>query len=390
MRRVRPRLLVIPEFTATGGTRTFFLTIARYYSRSPFDVYVALENGQIDPEIERIIRECNLRLLKRRSCVRPASFMSKFPFCVIAGWLEARPLIARIRPDLLVVSAESAGRWLALLASVQRVIFFVHSYPEFRTGKSLRDWVRRQVFSRFVSSSNTIVTVSNFARRQLLAAWTRDGESANIKVIPNTTRPDMPERSLRARGESGVINVITMGHVVTYKNPYLWIHVAEEVVREETTVSVRFLWAGDGPLLEECRSTVHARGLGDFLEFVGPVGNVAEFLEMGDIYFQPSDNESQGISVLEAMRFGLPCVVTAVGGMPESVRNGETGFVVPAGDIKGLASAISALVRDAGFRDRLGYAGSQRYSAEYSFSLWESRMRHLHQERLAEFCSPQS
>jgi glycosyltransferase involved in cell wall biosynthesis len=93
--------------------------------------------------------------------------------------------------------------------------------------------------------------------------------------------------------------------------------------------------------------------------------------------------ESQGISVLEAMRSGLPCVVTAAGGLPETVQDGETGIVVPPGDVAGLASAISALIRDPDLRQRLGSAGRRRYLADYSYSLWESRVRQLHEEMLA-------
>ena len=115
------------------------------------------------------------------------------------------------------------------------------------------------------------------------------------------------------------------------------------------------------------------------MQFVGPISNVAEILDVGDIYLQPSEVESQGISVLEAMRFGLPCVVTAVGGLPETVRDGETGFVAPPGDSGALASAILELIRNPGLRHRLGIAGSQRYFTEYSFSIWESRMRRLHE-----------
>jgi len=381
--RGRPRLLVVPEFSATGGTRTFFLTIARYYARSPFEVYVALEDWQIDPEIERIARECNLRLVQRRSLVRPKSLMARFPLYLIAGWLEVRPLVSQLQPDLLVVSVGTPDRWLALLAASPSILYFVHSYPEAIMGSPWRAWVKLQVISRILSSGKKLVTVSNFARRQILAAWTRDGRSANIQVIPNTTRPDMPERPQRTRAESGAVNVITMGHVVSYKNPHLWLDVAEAVVRRNGGGRLRFLWAGDGVLLEECRSAAQRRGLSDLVQFVGPTGNAARFLETGDIYFQPSDKESQGISVLEAMRFSLPCVVTAVGGLQETVQDGETGFVVPPGDVEGMAAAIFALVRDAGLRRRLGHAGSQRYAAEYSFRLWESRVRRLHEEMLA-------
>lgn len=387
---MRPRVLLIPEFGAAGGTRSFFLTIARYYSESPYEVYVALEDGQIDPLIEKTVRECNLTLVRRKPLARSSSFVARFPLNLIRGWLEVRPLIAQLKPHLVTVSVGTPDQWLGLLASGPRTIYFVHSYPQDMTTKSWRDRIKRQAISRLLSSGNTLVTVSEFARRRILDTWTRDGKSADIRVIPNTTRPDMPERSRRAQGEPGFATVATMGHVVAYKNPRLWLDVAEHVVRATPTVNVRFRWAGDGPLLEECRSTAKERRLGDNVQFVGHVSDAAGFLDRADIYFQPSDVESQGISVLEAMRFGLPCVVTAVGGLPETVRDGETGFVVPPGDVEGLSSAILALIRDPDLRQRLGSAGRRRYSIDYSYSLWESRMRQLHEEVLGASLRPRT
>jgi glycosyltransferase involved in cell wall biosynthesis len=376
-------VLLIPEFGSAGGTRTFFLTIARYYSESPFEVYVALEDGQIDPGIEKAVRECNLILVRRRAPARTSSFLARFPLNLIRGWLEIRPLIAQLRPHLVTVSVGTLDLWLGLLASGPRTIYFVHSYPEVNTAKPWRNWIKRQVIGRILSRRNALVTVSEFARRRLLDAWTRDGKPADIRVIPNTTRPDMPETARRHPAKPKPITVITLGHIVAYKNPRLWLDVAERVIRAMPTVDVKFLWAGDGPLLEECRSTAKERGLGDNVRFVGLVSDAAEFLDIGDIYFQPSDMESQGISVLEAMRSGLPCVVTAAGGLPETVQDGETGIVVPPGDVAGLASAISALIRDPDLRQRLGSAGRRRYLADYSYSLWESRVRQLHEEMLA-------
>jgi len=384
MQGVRPRLLVVPEFSATGGTRTFFLTIARYYSRTPYEVYVALEDSQIDPEIEKAARECNLTLVARRSLLKPNSLMARFPLHLIAGWLEVRPLVSRLKPDLLVVSVGTPDRWLAVLASGLNLIYFVHSYPDPIPGSWWRKWIKLQVISRMLSCGKTLVTVSHYARRQILAVWTRDGQSASIQVIPNTTRPDMRDRSHDRIAQPAVVSVITMGHVVAYKNPHLWLDVAERVVRGGAAAKVKFSWAGDGPLLEECRSAAKERGLGDLVKFLGPTDDAAQFLETGDIYFQPSAMESHGISVLEAMRFSLPCVVTAVGGLPETVQDGVTGFVVP-GNVNALALAIATLVRDAGLRHQLGHAGSKRYAAEYSFPLWESRIRRLHDEMLFGF-----
>lgn len=379
---MRPRVLLIPEFGSAGGTRTFFLTIARYYSGSPYEVYVALEDGQIDPVVEKTVRDCNLKVVRRRPLGRTLPLLARFPLNLIRGWLEVRPLIARLEPNLVAMSVGTPDQWLGTLASGSRRIYFLHSYPQDMTSKSWRDRIKRLVISRLLSSGNTLVTVSQFARRRILEAWTRDGKSADIRVIPNTTRPDFPEKQGHAREGLGV-TVATMGHVVAYKNPRLWLDVAEHVLRAIPAVDVRFRWAGDGSLLEECRSSARERGFGDRVQFLGQVSDAAEFLDGAEIYFQPSDVESQGIAVLEAMKFGLPCVVTAAGGLPETVRNGETGYVLPTGDVSGLASAILTLIRDPGLRHRLGSAGSRRYAAEYSYALWESRMRGLHEEMLA-------
>ena len=99
---------------------------------------------------------------------------------------------------------------------------------------------------------------------------------------------------------------------------------------------------------------------------------------MSDIYFQPSLIESHGLSVVEAMRYGLPCVVSNTGGLPESVVNGKTGHVVGANDIDGMVDQIVLLLRNPALRETMGRAGCERYETCFEEHKWNEQMSDIH------------
>ncbi len=147
--------------------------------------------------------------------------------------------------------------------------------------------------------------------------------------------------------------VLTVGHVVDYKNPVLWLEVAEKVI-SAFGGRVKFVWVGGGSMLEEMRRIVLEHGLGDNVKFVGHLEEIERFYKNATVYFQPSLIESQGISVIEAMSFGLPCVVSNVGGIPEIISDGFNGFVCNADDIDGFANSITKLIKDQALSETMG------------------------------------
>lgn len=107
-------------------------------------------------------------------------------------------------------------------------------------------------------------------------------------------------------------------------------------------------------------------GLEDAVRLPGEREDVPAILQMADIVVHPSHQEGFSNAILEAMTAGRPVVATAVGGNPEAVVEGETGFLVPARDPEALAAAIGRLAEDRELRGRMGAAGRARIELEFS------------------------
>ena len=157
----------------------------------------------------------------------------------------------------------------------------------------------------------------------------------------------------------------TVGNLTPWKNHGLLLDAA--ALLRARGVACRFLVAGGGPLAGAMRRYADARGLGSAVSFLGPVPVVERVLSVMDVFVLSSSVEGMPTALLEAFASGLPCVVTDVGGNPEFVRNGETGFVVPPDDAEAMASRIEYLLchRDeAAAMGRRGQADVRRYTVE--------------------------
>jgi glycosyltransferase involved in cell wall biosynthesis len=123
----------------------------------------------------------------------------------------------------------------------------------------------------------------------------------------------------------------------------------------------QFVIVGDG----ELRSRL-VRIAGDNVHFTGARDDVPDLLASFDVYAQPSLYEGLCVAVLEAQAAGVPVVATPVGGMRETVVEGETGLVVPVGDARALASAIRGLIEDKELAARLAAEAERRVRANYT------------------------
>lgn len=144
---------------------------------------------------------------------------------------------------------------------------------------------------------------------------------------------------------------------------------------------IQYEIAGDGLTAADVKQ--QAKQLGDPVRFVGVCDDPASFLSQLDIFVLCSDYESSGMSVMEAMSMGLPVVATAVGGIPEIIRDGHTGVLVEAGDVAGLCNAVWDLLEDPEKRERMGTLAKSYAQAHFSTVTMTAKLDTLYRELLS-------
>lgn len=139
---------------------------------------------------------------------------------------------------------------------------------------------------------------------------------------------------------------------------------------------IHYLIVGTGDAIYEgrLRALVKELGLTSHVHFAGFQPSVFSYLAAMDIYVHPALMEGFGIAVLEAMSMGKPVVATTTGGLPEIVRDGETGLLVPPGDPDALAKTLSILLPDPARRKMLGEAGRARVAAHFTVEAMMNRL----------------
>jgi glycosyltransferase involved in cell wall biosynthesis len=170
------------------------------------------------------------------------------------------------------------------------------------------------------------------------------------------------------------------------------VEAALRVVREER--SAGFVLFGDGPLREELSRGIAAAGLADRFVLAGFREDLDRFVPFFDLLALPSYTEGLPNVVLEALAAAVPVVATAVGGTPEVVEDGVTGYLVPPGNAEMLAERILDLLAFEANRRRLGRRGQERVRREFTFAAQAVQYQRLFAEltgtplALPEYVSP--
>jgi glycosyltransferase involved in cell wall biosynthesis len=129
---------------------------------------------------------------------------------------------------------------------------------------------------------------------------------------------------------------------------------------------VQALIVGGGRRQAEMRQLAASLGLGESVHFLGQRRDVPDLLHAMDVFVLPSYSEGVSLALLEAMAAGLPVIATAVGGLPEVVADGETGWLIPPQDAAALAGALVRLLADPALAQRLGANARDHVREHYS------------------------
>jgi len=218
-----------------------------------------------------------------------------------------------------------------------------------------------------IRKARAITAVSAFQAREI--ARDLDLRQNSISVIPNPISESLLQCALtEPRTEPENPTVLYTGRIEYRKGTLDLLRSAALVGREFPNIKYLIAGARDNSINDETlEDTLNQGNVRSHVEFLGhvPWQQLAKWYRRASVFVMPSYYETFGISVIEAMAFGLPVVATNVGGLPEVVQDGVTGILVPSKDPNALADAIVRLLRDPDLRKRLGNAGRERVLSEF-------------------------
>jgi N-acetyl-alpha-D-glucosaminyl L-malate synthase BshA len=233
-----------------------------------------------------------------------------------------------------------------------------------------------------LTCSDAVTAVSESLKGETRRVLDFDG---SIEVIHNFFAPRTPRRSRdEVRRELGLEKEVVVVHSSNLRAGKRIDLLLETVARIRPHDAFKLLILAGEPFAP---FTEHVRRLGltDRVIVREKVNDIEDYLQVADVGLFTSETESFCLSILEAMCFGCPSVSTRVGGIPELVEDGESGLLVPSGDVGALAGALQALIDDETRRRALGRAAQARARERFASGIivprYEALYRRLCRER---------
>ena len=218
-----------------------------------------------------------------------------------------------------------------------------------------------------LQQSDGVTAVSKFLKQATIETFDFD----EIEVIPNFITPNQCEhisdsplrQELAPNGEKLLVHVSNFRPV---KRPTDCVEILAKVI--EKGAKARLVMVGDGPELSAVRHRARQLNIFEQTSFVGKQAKINDYLAIANVFLLPSEQESFGLAALEAQACKVPVVASRVGGIPEVVVDGETGFMSDIGNIEKMSEDVIKLLNDNEMRHAFGEKGRElaflRYSSE--------------------------
>jgi glycosyltransferase involved in cell wall biosynthesis len=290
------------------------------------------------------------------------------------------------RPDIVHVNS-SRDSWVASLAAR-----LVRPRPKIIRSRHTSVPLNKNLFTRVLYRrlcDYVIVTGGELTRRALIE---RDGlDPCHVDAFPigidvTHFRPGMPARDLKQEWglppDHRLVGILS--YLRGYKGHRYFVEAAAQVLSRVKNVT--FMIIGEGPEEHNIRTQISELGLTARVLLLGSREGhreVVEALRSLDVFVLPSvEGDTIPQALMQALAVGLPVVSTTIGSIPDVVKDGHTGFLVPPRDSTSLAERILTLLQDESLRRRLGWTGHELVKEHYSLQSMLARLEAVYQRVL--------
>ncbi len=298
------------------------------------------------------------------------------PWKDLRALIETIALIRRLRPDLIHTHTSKAGLIGRIAAALTRTpcVFTAHTWS-FAEGIP---WLRKATVLPLEylagALSQHIITVSE-SNRALALRW-NIGSPKSLVTVWNGVK----DTAWRANpGRHTAPRIVMVARFAEQKD-HLTLVRAVAGIREPYTLTL----VGEGPTRPAIEAEVSKLNIAARVEFAGSRPDVDAILASSDIFVLATNWEGFPLSIIEALRAGLPVVATDVDGVREAIRDGSTGFLTPRQDVRELRNRLRALIVDPGLRERMGTAGRRRFETTFTLKTMLGRTWDVYESALHE------
>lgn len=368
-------LYIVTRGDVIGGASMHVLELASEMQRRGANVQLVLGPGQV---VADLATKLGLPVVTEPSLVRHIA-----PWHDLRCLWRLRKLMQQFKPDLVHLHSAKAGILGRLVARQLRipVMYSVHGWA-FSMYQGLKAKGYQWLEQRLLPLTDILVLVCQ--RDLALARQLAAGRQVQLELVHNGIaeasepascerpgRDDAPGSQLPASGLR--CRLISVARFEAPKDHATLLQALARLPADSWQLQL----VGAGPLLAQSRQLARQLGLTQ-IEFLGERQDVPALLQQADIFVLSSRSESLPVSVLEAMRAGLPVVATDVGGMSELVMARQNGYLVPAADSKALAEALSILISDSALRRHMGQQGAHLFRTQFTLSQQAEKLQLLY------------
>jgi L-malate glycosyltransferase len=229
-----------------------------------------------------------------------------------------------------------------------------------------------------LQQSDGVTAVSGYLARETQERFCTECPAEVIHNFVDLERFHPSKFDAARRARYACADEALFGHLSNFR----WVKRPQDVVRAFHRIvqhhPARLLMIGDGPDRETVERLADELGVGDRVSFLGSEQAIEDLLPLLDFFLLPSEQESFGLAALEAMACGVPVIATCVGGLPELVEDGVSGYLLPLRDVEGMSARAVAALADPALKARLAAgarARAEQFDRERTVDRYEAYYR---------------
>ncbi|PAQ16066.1 hypothetical protein CD798_03235 [Bacillaceae bacterium SAOS 7] len=342
---------LITRMDELGGAQVHVRDLSLSLSAAGHEVFIL--SGSSQPVFEEFAT-ANISYLPIKHLVRNINLLKDIKACI-----EVRTALKRIQPDLIATHSSKAGiigriaGWTLGIPTV----FTAHGWA-FTDGVSQRKKLVYIFLERLAANiSAGIITVSHYDRH--LAKKYKVASPEKVTTIHN----GVPATKKEANPAIEPLRLVMVARFAEPKDQLSVITALSKLSERSWLMD----FVGDGPLMEQARKYVSELGLTNRIRFLGNQRDIETILANSQIFVLVSNWEGLPLSILEAMRSGLPIIATDVGGVKETIKHGENGWLIQKGDQLELIGRLQQLIQSPELREEMGRSSKERYHKYFTF-----------------------